>query len=936
MSDRSEHGRDRRQFPLRGVDAILWRIARRLVPAAERARFQREWQAEIAHLAARHDRVTSDRVTGARVTSARVTSDWRALARAALADAWWLRRNPRDGNRPVTSRWLHVRPMPIDPPNPSTGAWTAGAAWDRLALAVEIGRRRIRRSPLFSALFVLLLAGGIAAAATVYTIAHHVVFAPLSYQQPERLVRLLLRDPDGNLDWTSWAQYQRLADDGAFDGVAASTTFPGVWRSPAGLERIQRSYVSPGYFQTLGVGAALGRLFAEGSAGTADLSEQVVLGDAFWRLRLGADESILGSSIEVDGRPRTVIGVAPAELYGHDLGNDRPQVYLVQPPAEGARRPHFRVYTLLVRLRSGQSPARAAAELDRVTANLAADRPEVYGGWSSHAEPLRAGILGDAGPSLRILLGAVVALLVVVALDLAGLMASRALSRERESALHLALGASRGFAAAQAVVEGVMLSLLGGVLGVAVTASALGVVLRLAPRLPRLDEIAWGASTVVFSALSTLAVSTLVALATLLLVRGRRPVLALRQGSGSGGGHRPVLRSLLISFQVALAVPLVLAACLLARNLLELRQRELGLEPGGVYALRVSRPPERSADRVDNARFFDDLLDRVRALPGTTAAGAVLYAPALTEEADRTRFRIEGEPERDREEAPRALLQIASTGYFETLGTRLVGGRAFGPGDRIGSSAVALVNQELVRRSFRGASPLGRRLELELSMSPGDATVREIIGVVEDQAQLGRLHEPEPMIYLPHAQSPWPSMAVILSSGLELATLQPPLRFAVRELDAEAIVEPAIALTAAFDSSLARPRGLARLLAAFAVAAITVAGLGLHATLSLQVAQRGHEIGLRMALGANRTDVARLFLLRGAALTLAGLGPGILLALGLRRVLASQLHGVSAADPIAVGATLGTLAAIALLASWLPARRAARLDPLESLRRQAE
>ncbi|HVS65008.1 MAG TPA: ABC transporter permease [Thermoanaerobaculia bacterium] len=920
MSSKRQRRREDSLLPLRGIDAAVWRLARRVAPPDHRTRFVREWSGEIAHLAKRD--------CGRRPS-------WRTVALAALADAWWLRRH-RGAEAPgLASRLLDAGPCPIAAPSPASGppSIAGPTILHRIALAVRLGRRRIVRSPLFSTLFVLLLATGVAAAATVYTLAHEVVFAPLAYDQPERLVRLLLRDPDGKLDWTSWGQFERLGASDVFESIAASTTFPGTWRSPEGLERIQRSFVSASYFETLGVSASLGRLLGSdsGEARNGGGQDQVVLADGFWRQRMAADETALGATIEVDGRPRTVIGIAPPELYGHDLGNEAPQLYLLQPAAQVARSPHFRVFTLLARLGEGQDAAAAAAELERATAGLAEDRPETYGGWRAEVEPLREALLGDAGRSLRLLLWAVVALLLLVTLDLAGLMASRALSRARESALHQAIGAGHGAAAVHALIEGPMLCLLGGVLGIALTGLALAAILRAGPALPRLGEIAWGAPTVVFALLAALGSSLVVAVATLLLAHSRQPFLALRTGARSGSPHGAALRSLLISTQIAIAVPLVLGACLLLRNLLELRGRELGLEPDGVYSLRVSRAPERSTDRADNARLFAELVERVGALPGTGAAGASLYTPLLTEEADRTRFQVQGEPHRTQDDAPRALMQISSPGFLETLRTRVVAGRDFDSRDHLDAPPVALVNRELVRRAFSDQSPLGRRLELELSLIPGDPPVREIVGVVEDQAQLGPLARPEPMVYLPHAQTPWPSMALVLRSSLDPEALQPALRAAVLELDSDAIVEPAIGLGSAFESTLARPRGLAHLLLAFAVAATLVSALGLYAALSMQVAQRGQEIGLRMALGATRRDVARLFLARGATITAAGLAPGILLALGLRRVLSAQLHGVGAADPLAVGATLGTLLLTGLLASWLPAQRAARHDPRRSL-----
>jgi putative ABC transport system permease protein len=350
----------------------------------------------------------------------------------------------------------------------------------------------------------------------------------------------------------------------------------------------------------------------------------------------------------------------------------------------------------------------------------------------------------------------------------------------------------------------------------------------------------------------------------------------------------------------------------------------------------VSRPPARSSDPADNARFFDRVLERVRALPGAESAGAGLYAPLVTEEADRTRFHLQGTPRDTDQEAPRALLQIASRGFFETLGTRVVAGRAFDQRDQADQPPVAMINRELARRVFSDRDPLGSRLELELVLTPGEPAVREIVGVVEDQAQLGPLAELEPMIYVPHGQTPWPSMVVVVRSSLDASALLPALRATVLELDEEAIVDPSQALSTALDRALARPRGLARLLLAFAAAAAVVSALGLYAALSLQVAQRRREIGLRMALGANRRDVARLFLRGGAQLTLAGLIPGVILAFALSRVLAANLHGVSTSDPTSLGATVGALALTGLLASWLPARRAARLDPRESLHAETD
>ena len=892
-------------------------LASWLVPKDERDDWRREWDGELAALGERVDGWPTQR---------------RRLARSALwvalNDALWLRLHPRHprSRRPLRRRPLTLHPVPEGPPHGG-----GPSLWND----VVFGLRRLRRAPGFAAMVVVFLGLSIASTTTVFSFVRAIVLEPLAYSEADRLVRVLGFEPtQGQEDWLSMTEVLMLEEEASsLEAVAHSTVFPASLTTPDGRTRVQRGFVSPNYFELLGVPAHHGRLL-RGDDG--DLSA-VVLGYDYWRRHWQGDRSIVGQRLTVDDAPYTVVGIASPETYTHDFSVTPADLWLRLPPPRADDDLDFRIFTALARLDVDHSLDAARAELFGLQERLATRRPDVYGGWQLAVRPLKETVVGGSGRPLLLIFAALGLLALAICANLASLVTARLLGRRSELAIHLALGGRSSAIARQLAIEGLLLSLVGGLLGLALASWALGMrPLWEVLDLPRAAEVQLGWPALVFALLATVSMTLLFSwLPALFTMRAgaRDHGLAQRlRSSGRWNSSRVGwMRNGLIVAQVAIALPLLVGAGLLTRSLLELRHTDLGYHPEALVGVRVSLPLERSTPLTRRAEAFESILTELRGLPGVEGAAATLQMPLVLEQQDRTRFSIVGRHDPDDGERPRALYQLVSPGYFDTLGTRLLAGRDFDSRDHGENEPVVLISEALARRHFPDRSPLGERLDLELQLVD-ETTTRTIVGVIADLSQLGPAATVEPMVFVPHAQVGWPSMGIVVRLTGPLAPVLEGLRSDLAEREPRAIVEPPRAFTDRLDALLGPYRTSAILVAALALFTAALGLLGLYGLLSYDVAQTGREIAIRMALGASRRTIRWRLLTRATLLVASGSLLGTLLALWLVRLLRSVVHGlptVAASDLVALAVTL---ALTTCLASWLPAVRAGRIAPAETLR----
>ncbi|HZF12797.1 MAG TPA: ABC transporter permease [Thermoanaerobaculia bacterium] len=707
-------------------------------------------------------------------------------------------------------------------------------------------------------------------------------------------------------------------------------------------ERVAAYVVSPDLFRLLGVAPALGRDFLP-EEGRAGQDQVVLLAHDLWQRRFGGDPGVVGRAVELNARPYTVVGVLPPGIRFPDapglLYPERAELWL--PCAWETRRSeprgdqYLRAVTLL---KPGVGLPRVQAELDGLARRWSRQYPDSYpadSGFRPVVVPLAEEYVGAVRPALLVLAGAVALVLLIACANVSNLLLVGAASRRRELAVRQALGAGRSRLAWTLLAESLLLALAGGALGLLLTTWGVDLLVRFAPpSVPRLDQAGVDGRLL----LCLLAASGLAGLLCGLApaLQGSRPgelEPALREGTRSGGsrsGGR--LRGVLVAAELALALPLLVGAGLLLQSFVRLTAVDPGFRGERVLTFQLALPAASYPGPAERSAFYAQLLERLRALPGVTAAGAVQPLP-LSGDAWGASFVVEGRPVRPGESEPHAEYAVATPGYFQALGIPLLAGRSFDPHDGEGPAGmrgpgVVIVDEALARRYWPGRDPLGRRLHLA---GQPDGVGSTVVGVVRHVHSNALAAEGEPQIYLPFAQSPRSTLSFVLRAAGDPLRLAPLVRASVRELDRNLPLARLTPMSDLLARAAARPRFNFLLLALFAGSALLLAALGIYGVTSYAVAQRTHEIGVRMALGAKRGDVVALVVGQGMGLALAGVGLGLLAALALSRLLSGLLFGVAATDPLTYTALALLLAGVAFAACWLPAQRAAALDPVAAL-----
>ncbi|MGN6391591.1 MAG: ABC transporter permease [Gemmatimonadales bacterium] len=799
---------------------------------------------------------------------------------------------------------------------------------DALLHDLRYAIRTLRRQPGFALTALLTLAVGIGANVAIFSAVNGVLLRPLSFVQPERLIRVWGMHPQiGHesaslpdfLDWR--AQAASVVRLSALSNTVFTLTGTGE------PEMIPGAFVTADFFRTLGVAPLAGRGFAAGEDTRAG-AHIAVLGEGLWRRRFGGDPGIVGRTIRLDGRAYDVVGVVPASAR-------------IQAPIDVwtplvtdtvlNRRSDF--LHVIGRLAPGASLAQARQELATVARRLADRYPDSNTDWSVDVVPLRESVVGPVHTALLLFLLAVGLVLLIACANVANLMVARAAARERELVVRTALGASRRRLIRQLLTESVLLALAGGGLGVLLAGWGVHGLTRLdLGTLPRADEIALDGRVLVFALALSVTTGVLFGLVPALRFASG-PADGLRDGGRAVAGGRALrrIRSGLVLGEVALAFVLLIGAGLLVRSFDRLLRVDPGFRSDGLLTARLLLPGLTYPSDASQARFLETAVERLAAVPSVRAAAAVSDAP-LGDAPPYLTFSIQGQAPSARGTVQDVELFSASPSYFETLGMPLVQGRLFEASDRAGAPAVALVNQAAAHRYFGGRSPLGARITFD---DPADTAAQwmTVVGLVGD-IHHAALDEPSyPQVYLPIAQAPgrWMVLVARAASGDPIA-LAPVMRRVVGDLD------PSLALSrvGTMDQRIAavteRPRLSALVLGSFAAGSLLLAALGIYGVVSYAVVQRTRELGIRMALGAAQHSVVSMVVRQGMAPVAAGLGVGLAAAWVASRVLQSLLFGVGTSDPVTFLAVTTFLSGVALLACYLPARRAALSDPNAALR----
>ena len=790
--------------------------------------------------------------------------------------------------------------------------------------------RAFLRSPWFTATAVATIALGIGANLAVFSLVNHWLLAPLPYRDAGQLVWIATWHPEqsrysksAGFDFEAWRQRADL-----FESMELywdrRFTITGTDR-PEGIVGQQ---FSPGHFTMLGTPAALGRTLVE-SDGAAGRSDVVVLSDRFWRRRFGARADVIGQSIELDGRRYTIAGVMPpAFIHPNGLTDVWVPVALSTGALEDRKQ---RAYRVVARLRDGVSVAQAESELRALGRRHAQAFPDTHEGFSVSVWPLRDLSVGDVRGLLWIIQGTAAILLLIASANVASLVLVRASGRQRETAVRLALGASRRDLLRQHLAEGLMLAAAGGALGVLLAAWGAQV-------LPSLFASARGmaspdgsanwvdARVLVVAAIATLAAGVTFGLTP--LMRGMDALSASLKAGGRGatGDRRTrVLRQAIVTGQIALSVLLLVGAGLLIRSFMALQNRTFGFEPEGVTTAQIGLPRDRYASTAQSAEFLRRLVAEAAALPGVESAAAINTLPLTGFNALRPYFLPGRQPLQDRF----AEFRLVTPDYFRTMGIPLRRGRVFDDNDRLGSQDVVVVNESLARQMWPDRDPIG-----EILMVPDfpPAAPRTVVGVVGDTRHHDLSKAPEPEIYRPGYQTYWPFFGLVVRAAATPEAMERPLRDAAARVDRAVPIGSIQGLSTLADKTLAWRRSSMALLTVFAVAACFLAFVGVYSVMAYSVATRAKEFGVRIALGAAPSSVAAAIVTQGVRLAALGIAIGLVAAAAAGRVLSTLLVAIRPIDPLTFAVVAIITGTAAVLAATTPALTAMRVDPSAALR----
>lgn len=796
--------------------------------------------------------------------------------------------------------------------------------------------RRLGRAPGFTAVVVLTLALGIGAGAAIFSVVHAVLLRPLPYAHPEQLVNIGEDRPAAGIkgDGVSYPAFLDLQKNhqlfSAVAGLAGHALTLTGQGEPADMSTIA---VTPGFFSVFPVQPLLGRALADAD-GLAGATPVAVLSEDLWRSRFGADPRILGRPVTLDRRDYTVVGVLPAAFQTPFFSqSDQVWIPLRQDPLFGhwiARPPQTHWMPILARLQPGVSRARARAALPAFSAALARQFPDEQG-WTPTLQPLQQVEVGDLRPPLLLLLCAVGLLFALTCANVANLLLTQATVRSAEIAVRVAIGATRARIARQLLTESAILGLLGGAAGTLLAWRGVpALVLLLPPALPQLHSIRVDPAVLLFALALSLVASLAFGVAPILHATRSDPQSSLRAGGAAAeapGSRRA--RSLLAAGEIALAALLLVGAGLLLRGFARLLSVAPGFATDHLVKAEISLPRYQYSTPQQWAAFAGQLLTRLQALPGMRDTAIAAPLPIL-DDAVTLPFSIAGNPPTASGEANTANYVTASPGYFRVMSIPLLRGRLFSADDSASTPPVALISETLARRFFPHQNPIGRHLVF--GFPPDTHVSREVVGVVADIHDLSLAKAPGPMMYVPFAQAPLWGGEVVVRSGLNPAAVAAAIRSQTRAIDRNLPVTQVESLPFALHASLAWPRFRTLLVGGFGGMALLLAAIGIYGVVSFSISRRAREIGVRIAMGASPGNIRRLVLRESAWLAALGLAVGIPAALALTHLFSALLFGIPPDDPLTFASVALLLVLVTLAAAFLPARRAARTDPVRVLR----
>ena len=781
---------------------------------------------------------------------------------------------------------------------------------------------------------ILTLALGIGANTAIFTVVNAVLLRPLSFRDPARLM-IVAEKSAFPLITTSWENYQDFRDQNhSFESLEATRPATITLTGTGEPERLQMRNVTAGLFSLLGVNAHLGRTFSpeEDRVGGNPV---VLLSYALWQRRFGGSPEILGKSVTLDTRPYTVVGVMPS---GFEVFTPA-DIFLPFVPW-AATLPQDRNWhpgiLPIGRLKTGVTPAAARTEIIGIAKRLEEQYPDFNTGKGADVVGLQEQMVQNIRPALLLLLGAVAAVLLIACVNVANLLLARAAHRGREVAIRTSMGASRGRLVRQLLTESVLLALAGGGLGLLLAWASLGPLLKLsAGSVPAALSVSLDRSVLLF----TVAVSVLVGFVFGIVPAMRTARIDLREslnegsrGSTAGPGHHR-LRGLLVAAEIAMAMLLLVGAGLLLRSFERLQDVPPGFQPDHLLIADLPLSQTAYAKPEQRFEFYDRAVERARALPGIRSAAATTFLP-VSGGGGLLHFNITGRPPKSAHDFIVAGFRATSAGYFETLGVPLLRGRSIAPGDVDRAPAVVVINSTMARTYFPTENPLGKRLQLGAIPSDQFPSM-EIVGVVGDVLQ-GLGDEAKAEMYVPYRQVdallPIFQMSIVLRTSMEPLTATSELRSVISQIDPNQPLVNVRSMDQNIQTSVAQPRFRTWLIGAFAALALVLAAVGVYGVMSYSVTQRTSEIGIRVTMGAEPAHITRLIVGEGIRLSLLGISVGVVAALLLTRLLRSFVFGVSTSDPATFAAVALTLMLVGAAASYFPARRATRVDPLVALR----
>ena len=801
---------------------------------------------------------------------------------------------------------------------------------------LRYGLRMLAKSPGSTLVAVVALGLGIGANSAIFSVVNAVLLRPLRYKDPSHLVVVwetklskgIQQEQVSPPDYRDWVEQQRV-----FDQMAALRAQPAVLTGGQLPERVETASVSPSLFDSLGVKAALGRTFF-GDEDQPGRNRVAALSFGLWQRRFGGDAGILGKAISLDGNSFTIVGVMPRDFRLLDTPSELWIPYTLDAKELSQR--GFHTLRVIGHLKPGISLEQAGSEMRSIAGRIEQQFADTNAGWSTKIVPLRNQMVGDIGPTLWTLLGAVVLVLLIACANVANLLLARAGSREKEIALRTALGANPMRLVRQLLTESVLLGLAGGLLGLALAAWGVAVLEQFGPaNLPRLEEVAIDWRVLVFTFTVSILTGIVFGLAPALSsVRSDLNSILKTSGRGTTGSRgRARWRNAMVIAEIATCVVLLTGAGLLLRSFAKLESVNPGFRPDHVLTMQIALPETRySGEKV--AQFYQQLVERLHTLAGVQYAGIARNLPLSGADAS-LNFVIENRPVESSSEQPRAKYRAASPDYFAALGIALVRGRYFDRSDGERTPGVVIINNTMARRFWPNEDPIGKRMKAGFDNSQWCT----IVGIVGDVKHTGLDAATNAEMYYHYLQIPPElmgfvegTMTLVLRTQAEPNSMVASVRGEVQKLDADLAIFNVKTMEELVGGSLAQPRFRTLLLGAFAAVALILAAVGLYGVIAYAVTQRTNELGVRMALGAQKSDVLKLVVGHGAQLAAIGIGIGLILALPLMRIISQLLFGVNAADPLTLAATSLVILLVAMGASYLPALKAIKVDPVVALR----